>query len=204
MNIFPRVSSDRIENFLETEAGQNYIRNTLMHNDNPLFQMPGLHVRGNRYFRAGHPKESIEMTKERIDQVLDKLIENGQFPNIAYDSYLTRKLLLENVLENIYSPFYAYLEELRHANPEHWNDFERGGLSAEDPYYHGLHRYLMQSENNLTREDVERYIALHRMQPESFRELEYERIHDLLENSGFWYPHYRHPMRRGVRYDLQS
>ena len=154
----------------------------------PLLNERALVMGGCDYVNGAH------MTRERIDQVIAKLKEDGQIPDHStLETDLARRALAAG-LKPIYQPFHDYVREEIHKGrdpPQHY----RNGRDPMDATYHGLHDYLM--KNHMTEQAVLDYIQLHKKDPKAVEQYELSREHDMYGKYGsFQYTNPQNPFTR--------
>jgi len=166
---------------LQVQGKQQFARD-------PLLEERALVMRGNYAVKGQH------MTRQRIDEVIKKMKESGQFPDGAtFETDLSRRALAAG-LKPIYQPFHDYI----------FNDVNKGrqsfpnmrdGDDPSDPLYQGLHQYLM--EHSVTEQDVLNYITFRKEHPTEALKLQKQRHHDMYgRHSVFRYNNPENPFTR--------
>lgn len=165
----------------------------------PLLEERALVMTGNDYVNGAH------MTRERIDQVIQKMKNDGQIPDIPINKYLSR-LALRSILKPVYQPFHDYLHEDVYGGREPSRIF-RHGRNPDDAYYQGLHEYLMEDNHHVTEEDVLKYVQLrkkNRQNVEGYENLRHYHLYG--KGNGFRYPKesFVNPMTEPLSYRMHG
>lgn len=136
----------------------------------PLQEERALVMKGNYAVKGQH------MTRQRIDQVIKKMKEDGQIPDAAtFETDLARRALV-GILKPIYQPFHDYIFHDVNKGRQSVRNM-RDGDDPSDPLYQGLHQYLM--EHSITEQDVLNYIKFRKDHPEEALQLQNQRLHDM-------------------------
>ena len=117
----------------------------------PLMNERALVMSGCDYVDGRH------MTRERIDQVVTKMKEDGQIPEAtSLNTDLAGRAFAAG-LKPIYEPFHDHVLHDIHGGRVP-TGYYRNGRNLDDAVYNGLHKYLV--ENHITEDDVLNYIKL--------------------------------------------